>query len=265
MRLRSTRMPWRSLRLLQFGAVGLVAGSLFAAPLLSRVAASSFRTSAAARPTDSSKNETAWKGRLPITDLSEDEAIAHALDRLGYGARPGDIERVQRLGLENWITKQLHPETVNDKAVENRLTDYSTISMSASALLSQYPQVNVAAKKMGITPEEYNKRLQEALHPPQGTRAAPDKRPQVILNELMMAKLVRAIYGERQLQEQLTDFWFNHFNIFANKDQDIYLVGAYERDAIRPFTLGKFRGMLSATAHHPAMLIYLDNWVSADP
>ena len=261
---RSKRMPWGVSRLLYFGAVSLVAGSLFAAPLLSRVAAAAIETPAAARPTDSSKNEMAWKGRLPIKDLSEDEAISHALDRLGYGARPGDIERVRHLGLENWITKQLHPETLNDKAVENRLADYLTISMSATALLQEYPQANVAAKRLGITQDEYNKRVQDALHPPQGTRAAPDKRPQVILNELMMAKLVRAIYSERQLQEQLTDFWFNHFNIFANKDQDIFLVGAYERDGIRPYTLGKFRDMLSATAHHPAMLIYLDNWVSAD-
>jgi uncharacterized protein (DUF1800 family) len=197
--------------------------------------------------------------------LTEDEAITHALDRLGYGARPGDIERIRRTGLEKWITGQLHPETLNDKAAENRMADYSTISMSATALLTEYPQANVAAKRLGITQEEYNKRMQDSLHPPQGERAAPDKRPQVILNELMMAKLMRAIYSERQLQEQLTDFWFNHFNIFANKDQDIFLVGAYERDAIRPHTLGKFREMLGATAHNPAMLIYLDNWVSADP
>jgi uncharacterized protein (DUF1800 family) len=259
------QIPWGVSRLLHFGAVSVLACSFFAAPLVSRVTVSSAEDSTVTRSTNSSKDETAWKGRLPITELNEDEAIAHALDRLGYGARPGDIERVRHLGLENWITKQLHPETLNDKAVENRLADYSTISMSATALLQEYPQVNLAAKRLGITPEEYNKRLQEALHPPQGTRAAPDKRPQVILNELMMAKLVRAIYSERQLQEQLTDFWFNHFNIFANKDQDIFLIGPYERDAIRPYTLGKFRDMLGATAHHPAMLIYLDNWVSADP
>ncbi|HXQ97763.1 MAG TPA: DUF1800 domain-containing protein, partial [Candidatus Limnocylindrales bacterium] len=74
-----------------------------------------------------------------------------------------------------------------------------------------------------------------------------------------------AVYSERQLQEQLTDFWFNHFNIFAYKDQDIYLVSSFERDAIRPYLFGKFRDMLGATAHHPAMLVYLDNWLSGDP
>jgi uncharacterized protein (DUF1800 family) len=252
-------------RLLHFGAAGLVAGSLLAAPQLSRPTHVPAYTVDSNNPNNSSNAAVDWKGRLPITELSEDEAITHALDRLGYGARPGDIERIRRTGLEVWIAQQLHPDKISDKATENRVAEYSTISMSATALVTEYPQVNVAAKRLGITAEEYNKRIQGALHPPQGERPAPDMRPQVILNELMMAKLVRAIYSERQLQEQLTDFWYNHFNIFANKDQDIYLIGVYERDAIRPYTLGKFREMLGATAHSPAMLIYLDNWLSADP
>jgi uncharacterized protein (DUF1800 family) len=96
-------------------------------------------------------------------------------------------------------------------------------------------------------------------------RPPEDRRPQVLVNELTMAKLTRAIYSERQLQEQLDDFWFNHFNIYANKDQEIYLVGSFERDAIRPYLFGKFGDMLGATAHSPAMLVYLDNWLSADP
>ncbi len=264
----SKQIRWGVLRVLHFGAAGLVAGSLMAAPNFPRAHNAFFYRDSLPTLENSpstSKDDAAWKGRLPISDLTEDEAITHALDRLGYGARPGDIERIRKLGLEKWIAGQLHPETLNDKATENRLADYSTLTMSATTLVNEYPQANVAAKRLGITPEEYNKRVQDGLHPPQGERAAPDKRPQVILNELTMAKLTRAIYSERQLQEQLTDFWFNHFNIFANKDQDIFLVGAYERDAIRPHTLGKFRDMLGATAHSPAMLIYLDNWLSADP
>jgi uncharacterized protein (DUF1800 family) len=268
MRLNSTQIRRSVLRVLHFGAAGLVAGSLVAAPIFPCATYSfSYRDSFATLENSSStsKDDSTWKGRLPISDLTEDEAITHALDRLGYGAKPGDIERIRKLGLEKWIAGQLHPETLNDRSTETRLADYSTLTMSATMLVNEYPQANVAAKKLGITQEEYNKRMQDAQHPPQGERAAPDKRPQVILNELMMAKLTRAIYSERQLQEQLTDFWFNHFNIFANKDQDIFLIGAYERDAIRPNTLGKFREMLGATAHSPAMLIYLDNWLSADP
>jgi uncharacterized protein (DUF1800 family) len=85
---------------------------------------------------------------------------------------------------------------------------------------------------------------------------------QVVANDLMEAKLLRAIYSNRQLEELLTDFWFNHFNVFLNKGADHYLVTAYERDVIRPHVLGKFRDLLEATAKSPAMLFYLDNWQS---
>lgn len=212
-----------------------------------------------------SPDTKSWVGKLPITELGEDEAITHALNRLGYGPRPGDVERVRKIGLETWIAQQLHPETINDDALRPRLAEYSTLSMTPAALMSEYPRPDQAAKKLGITVDEYNKREQVAMHPAQGERAAPDRRPGAIVNELMDAKLTRAIYSERQLQEQLADFWFNHFNIYIYKDQETYLVTSFERDAIRPFTLGKFRDLLSATAHSPAMMIYLDNHLSADP
>ncbi len=83
--------------------------------------------------------------------------------------------------------------------------------------------------------------------------------------ELAEQKLLRAIYSERQLQEVLTDFWFNHFNVDARKGRDRFLLTTYERDAIRPHVLGKFRDLLEATAKSPAMLFYLDNWMSVDP
>ncbi len=89
--------------------------------------------------------------------------------------------------------------------------------------------------------------------------------PQRIVAELSMAKIDRAIYSERQLDEQMVDFWFNHFNVFAGKGQDRWLLTAYERDAIRPHAMGKFRDLLEATAKSPAMLFYLDNWQSVDP
>src|SRR5581483_2678855 len=78
-------------------------------------------------------------------------------------------------------------------------------------------------------------------------------------------KLIREIYSDRQLQEVLTDFWFNHFNVDARKGRDRFMITAYERDTIRPHVLGKFRDLLGATAKSPAMLFYLDNWLSADP
>jgi len=87
----------------------------------------------------------------------------------------------------------------------------------------------------------------------------------VIANELQQAKILRAAYSQRQLEEVMTDFWFNHFNVFIGKGPDRYLVSSYERDAIRPRALGKFKDLLEATAKSPAMLFYLDNWQSAGP
>ena len=93
----------------------------------------------------------------------------------------------------------------------------------------------------------------------------PPKNPQVVVTELQRAKLLRAVYSERQLYELMVDFWENHFSIFANKDDDRYLLTSYDRDTIRPFAMGRFRDLLGATAHSPAMLFYLDNWRSSVP
>jgi uncharacterized protein (DUF1800 family) len=80
-----------------------------------------------------------------------------------------------------------------------------------------------------------------------------------------MAKMTRAVYSDRQLDEMMVDFWYNHFNVFANKGAERWLITSYERDAIRPHVMGKFRDLLEATAKSPAMLFYLDNWLSVDP
>jgi uncharacterized protein (DUF1800 family) len=91
------------------------------------------------------------------------------------------------------------------------------------------------------------------------------KRPQRVVEELAMAKLARAVYSERQLQQIMDDFWFNHFNVFAGKGEDRWFLTTYERDVIQPHTMGKFKDLLTATAKSPAMLFYLDNFLSADP
>jgi uncharacterized protein (DUF1800 family) len=88
---------------------------------------------------------------------------------------------------------------------------------------------------------------------------------QVVVQDLVEGKLLRAIYSNRQLEEVLTDFWFNHFNVFLDKGADRYYTTVYERDAIRPHVLGKFHELLLATAQSPAMLFYLDNWQSSGP
>jgi uncharacterized protein (DUF1800 family) len=89
--------------------------------------------------------------------------------------------------------------------------------------------------------------------------------PKNIINELSEAKVLRAILSERQLQEVMADFWFNHFNIYIGKDSDTWYTTTYERDAIRKHALGKFRDLLLATSSSPAMMIYLDNWLSIGP
>ena len=93
----------------------------------------------------------------------------------------------------------------------------------------------------------------------------PPKNPQMVVTELQRAKLLRAVYSEQQLFEVMVDFWENHFSIFANKDDDRYLLTAFDRETIRPFAMGRFRDLLGATAHSPAMLFYLDNWRSSVP
>ena len=208
--------------------------------------------------------DPAFKGKLPITELTENEAILHALNRLGYGPRPGDLSRVKRMGLETWIERQLHPEKIDDASLKVRLAGVPAASLNGQTLLAEYPQPDTAAKRLGISVEEYRKQMDAQAHPARGVRPKPSKLPQEILSQLQQGKALRAIYSERQLQEQLTDFWFNHFNVFANKDLDLWLLAPYENDVIRPHVLGRFRDLLGATAKSPAMLFYLDNYLSAD-
>src|SRR5580658_2831590 len=220
-----------------------------------------------------------FKGHLPITELTEDQAILHALNRLAYGPRPGDVERIRKMGLEKWIDQQLHPESIDDSALNMRLEKYPTLNMSAKKLLDEFPPPNQAAKKAGETKEEYQQQMMEKRRAAmaQLTDTGNDNTdraqqqlakmvgPNRIIAELSMAKLDRAVYSERQLEAVMEDFWFNHFNVFANKGADRWMLTAYVRDTIRPHTTGKFQDLLTATAKSPAMLFFLDNWQSVDP
>src|SRR6202163_1234376 len=280
------------------------------------------------------KQDAALKG-LPITELSADEAILHALNRLAYGPRPGDVARVRQMGLAKWIERQLNPNSIDDRAVDARLENYPTLRMSSAQLLAEYPQPKqaqqqglaaqgearrsdaaaaVIAKDISNKQQISRGRKAETGDDPSGAaqvatedpsaastmktepsaemnpatrgglgagkrdllgggdpnavpRAIADdsKRPQRVVEELAMAKVARAIYSERQLQQIMDDFWFNHFNVFAGKGADRWLLTSYERDVIQPRSLGKFKDLLTATAKSPAMLFYLDNFLSADP
>jgi uncharacterized protein (DUF1800 family) len=174
---------------------------------------------------------------LPASTLDPDRQILHALNRLAYGPRPGDVERVRAMGLAVWIERQLHPELIPDGAIEGRLAAYRTLRMSTDELFTEYPRPD-----------------------PSMPSGAP--RPIVIPAELAAGRMERAVWSERQLQEILVDFWFNHFNVSAQKNAVRWMVSPYEREAIRPHVLGRFRDLVVATARHPAMLFYLDNWLS---
>ena len=318
--------------------------------------------------------------------MEDGKRIVHMLNRFTFGVRPGDVERVRAMGLDKWLDEQLHPERIDDSALESRLAPFRTLKMSTREMVENFPppQVlkaiengrmsmphdpakkavyesrmaayqqrqqnkedkaaagnpeNAAAKTQPIavaqnaadakdmppemssgnqpapTAEErkQQKLREDAMYadldtdrllqlPPderykailkmpvderldlaktyRGPRAMrlvddmkPEQRetveamiqPQAVLGELAEAKLLRAIYSDRQLDEVMTDFWFNHFNVFIGKGPDRYMINAYEREVIRPHALGKFKDILAATAKSPAMLFYLDNWQSVGP
>jgi uncharacterized protein (DUF1800 family) len=246
----------------------------FAAP-----GASALKHAKTQSPGDLIHLDKKFKGKLPITELTEDQAILHALNRLAYGPRPGDIDRIRRMGLEAWIDQQLHPESIDDSALDRRLEKYPTVKMPSEQLLEKFPPPNLAARQQGVTKEEYQQEIKEKRREAMAQVADTgnenvDKAeqslamlvgPNRIVAELSMAKVDRAIYSQRQLEAVMEDFWFNHFNVFANKGADRWLLTSYVRDTIRPHTLGKFQDLLIATAKSPAMLFFLDNWQSVDP
>jgi len=248
--------------------------------------------------------------------LSDEQRILHVLNRLGFGARPGDVERVRRIGLENYIEQQLAPDKIDDTAAEARLRHLSSYWMTTAELYRKYPQPGQllrALERQGRLPAELatarenrTKGGNEASKPADAAGAKPDAggampddaaamktdgtgaaqtdarkdyrqaiqeyyrennllQPARITAELQSSRVLRAVYSERQLQEVLVDFWTNHFNIYANKGADRWLLVAYDRDTIRPHTLGKFKDLLLATAQSPAMLFYLDNFQSVSP
>ena len=274
------------------------------------------------------------------------------MNRLTFGPRPGDLQKVMDAGVDDWIEQELHPEEIPDSVLEGKLGQFRTLRMSTRDLVQTFPNTNlVKSASEGKTPlptdplkrtiyevqisiladrQKQEQLARDGKTPDAETKAKIDKQNQdtvsaeadsilalakekrmeailalspderrlfvslihgqqrdrlladfapeqreafvgmtnsvaVVDGELQQAKVLRALYGERQLQEVMTDFWFNHFNIYLNKDADQYLVTAYERDTIRAHALGKFKDLLLATAQSPAMLFYLDNWASMGP
>jgi uncharacterized protein (DUF1800 family) len=300
--------------------------------------------------------------RAATAQMDEKARALHALNRLAFGPRPGDVERVAAMGVDKWIDQQLRPDKIDDHALDARLEQFRTLRMSTREMVENFPPPQVikaiaegkqsmpsdsarravyeaqleryqekkeqkqeaantdsssaggSGKAAQMSDDEQARRREDRLYAdlksedlldlppdqrmkailkmsPEDQRALeaslkgdrrdefmegmkPQQREtlmalnnpqQVVTSELVQSKLLRAIYSDRQLEEVMTDFWFNHFNVFIGKGADRYMLTGYERDVIRPRALGKFEDLLVATAQSPAMLFYLDNWLSVGP
>ena len=237
--------------------------------------------------------------------LTEEQRIVHVLNRLGFGARPGEIERVKAMGLENYINQQLAPEKISDAVAEDKVKGLTSLTMTTAELYEKYPQPGQLLRQLqqrGMLPENLaeardnrtkaNANSTSAPNPNEMPGQAPPPQappqnpldnekyrqvvrdyymqngllqPQRLSADLQASRILRAVYSERQLNEVMVDFWTNHFNVFAGKGADRWLLPAYDRDTIRPNAMGKFSQLLVATAQSPAMLFYLDNFQSVSP
>jgi uncharacterized protein (DUF1800 family) len=180
---------------------------------------------------------------LPLTD---EQKVVHFLNRTSFGPTAAAARRVNQLGMRAYLEEQLAPHTIADGVAEEKVSGLKTMRMNSRELFELYPPPKVARER-GMAMD--------------GSMNA----PRVVIFELQQARLLRAVYSQRQLYELMVDFWSNHFNIFANKGANRWLMTSYDRDTIRPHALGKFRDLLLATAQSPAMLFYLDNWLSVSP
>ncbi|MGA9856189.1 MAG: DUF1800 domain-containing protein [Gammaproteobacteria bacterium] len=181
---------------------------------------------------------------------STDAQALHLLNRLAFGPAPGDVQRVAAMGVDQYIQQQLHPDSIPlPQELQQQLAALDTLRLSPTQLFDEYgPKRDTGGGK--FTPED---------------RKAMRQHAKVILQQAVEARLLRAIESPRQLQEVMTAFWFNHFNVFAGKGLDYLWIGSYEETAIRPYALGHFHDLLMATAESPAMLFYLDNWLNTQP
>src|SRR5881394_2821708 len=188
--------------------------------------------------------------------FSPRDSASHALNRLAYGPRPGEIERVARAGVLRWIDAQLAPDQIDDEALAGREREFDVLKYDRGDLARLYAEVQRARqerKRMGDTAAD-----------------KPDDSPVAVKGRRLAAQVqqlavVRAALSERQLYEVMVDFWTNHFNVYVAKGADRFLTPDYIEHTIRPHAMGGFEDLLIATAQSPAMLFYLDNWESVAP
>ena len=222
--------------------------------------------------------------------LTEDQKVLHVLNRLGFGARPGDLAKVKAIGLQKYIEQQLDPSSIPDTLAENKVRGLDSVKLSTSELFAKYPNPGALLQQLeggraaqarnrqpvpqggnppppaqdeaAMTQDEQRERRQKIneLYRKYDLRPAAQLLPQIVSN-----RVLRAVYSERQLQEVMVDFWQNHFNVFSGKAAVRWYIPSYERDVLRKNALGNFKDLVVGTAQHPAMLFYLDNFQSAAP
>ncbi len=192
--------------------------------------------------------------------VSSDQRALQLTRRITFGPRPGDLDRVRKMGPEAFLDQQLHPENLDDSDAEPRWSNLRTLSLTTEELMEDYPRPKKGQKRAaraanggGQTSDSMSMQM-ESSRP---------QLPRRIVAELAQEEILRAVYSRRQLQEVMVQFWMNHFNIYAFKGPERWMLTSFERDTIRPHTLGKFEDLLVATAQSPAMLFYLDNWMSS--
>jgi uncharacterized protein (DUF1800 family) len=208
---------------------------------------------------------------VPATEPREqtaDQQVQQVLNRLGFGARPGDAARIRAVGVDQWIALQLAPDRIDDQRAEAVVASYEGLRRPTSELVAMYVEGQQAIRRFqrdaaqrGDSGGKRDMRAEVLREDPRLREQL--RQSQRIVGEVQSARLARAVVSERQLQEVMTDFWANHFTVFAGKGQTRLYIPEYERDVIRPNALGRFRDLLGAVAKSPAMLFYLDQWQSA--
>ena len=196
----------------------------------------------------------------PLEPPLSPQRATHLLSRTSFGATLRDREALERKGVKAYLDEQLHPESIDDSLLEARLQDFAILHGGTAPLVQQLVAQRQMNKRQGM--------LKEAPPPPEGeTGEEPPAQqmvgPRDLIDQLAQVKLIRAVESRRQLEEVMVDFWFNHFNVFAGKEDEAALIPEYENRVLRPNALGSFPELLEATARSPAMLVYLDNWRSA--
>jgi len=188
----------------------------------------------------------------PSTDIGQGNPIITTLNRIAFGPRPGDFERVQTMGIDAYIEEQLAPEKIDDSVLEQKIAQaYPTLSKSNAELMRDYPQPRQ------MSPEERAYRAFRAEE--QGVKPYLPPGPNEVIADLQEATVMRALFSKRQLNQVLVNFWSNHFSIYAPKNDCRWMTTTDNRDVIRKNAFGKFGDLLLASAQSPAMLEYLDN------